>query len=53
MSPSVSRAAIDEALEFIRGVVRTAILGGDERSILMDATIEFRKRFGAYWPVNE
>jgi hypothetical protein len=50
MSPSVGRAAIDDALDFIRGVVRTAILGGDERSILMDATTEFRQRFGAHWP---
>ncbi len=53
MSPPVGRAAIDDALDFIRGVVRTAILGGDERSILMDATTGFRQRFGAHWPVDE
>jgi hypothetical protein len=53
MSPPVGRAALDDALEFIRGVVRTTILGGDERSILMDATTEFRQRFSALWPVDE
>ena len=53
MSPVVGREVIDQALAFVLTIVRAWIMGtNDERTLLIDATEEFRHKFGQHWPVD-